>query len=103
VQVLHADRSEESHPLRKRHQELVDILPEASLQVWYTEGVDSESASVHEGLLNLEGVEIADDAEIYLCGNAGFVQAVRAQLAGRGIATGRVHCELFSPNDWLLD
>jgi nitric oxide dioxygenase len=103
VQVLHADRSEESHPLRKRHQELVDILPEGSLQLWYTEGVDSDSAGLHEGLMNLDGVEIADDAEIYLCGNAGFVQAVRAQLAGRGIATGRVHCELFSPNDWLLD
>jgi nitric oxide dioxygenase len=53
--------------------------------------------------MNLGGVEIADDAEIYLCGNSGFVQAVRAQLTGRGIAAGRVHCELFSPNDWLLD
>jgi nitric oxide dioxygenase len=31
------------------------------------------------------------------------VKVVRAQLAGRGIAPGRVHCELFSPNDWLLD
>ncbi|SBS71592.1 Nitric oxide dioxygenase [uncultured Mycobacterium sp.] len=103
VQVLHADRSEESHPLRKRHQELVDILPDASLQLWYADGVDSDSAGVHEGLMNLEDVEIADDAEIYLCGNAGFVQAVRAQLTGRGIATSRVHCELFSPNDWLLD
>jgi nitric oxide dioxygenase len=103
VQVLHADRSDESHPLCKRHQELVDILPDASLQLWYAEGVDSDSAGVHEGLMNLANVEIADDAEIYLCGNAGFVQAVRAQLTGRGIAAGRVHCELFSPNDWLLD
>jgi nitric oxide dioxygenase len=103
VRVLHADRSEESHPLRKRHQELVDILPDASLQLWYAEGVDGDSVGIHEGLMNLEGVEIADDAEIYLCGNAGFVQAVRGQLTARGIAKDRVHCELFSPNDWLLD
>ncbi|MBB3752034.1 nitric oxide dioxygenase [Mycolicibacterium sp. BK634] len=103
VQVLHADRSEESHPLRKRHQELVDILPDASLQLWYAEGVDGDNARIHEGLMNLEGVEIAGDAEVYLCGNAGFVQAVRGQLTARGIASERVHCELFSPNDWLLD
>ncbi|WP_319432005.1 globin domain-containing protein [Mycobacterium sp. RTGN5] len=103
VQVLHADRSAESHPLRKRHQELVDILPGADLQLWYADGVDGDSTGIHEGLMNLDDVEIADDAEIYLCGNAGFVQAVRAQLTGSGIALSRVHCELFSPNDWLLD
>jgi nitric oxide dioxygenase len=104
VRVLHADRSDESHPLRKRHRELVDILPDATLDLWYAEGVDDgDDARIHQGLMNLEGVEIVDGAEIYLCGNAGFVQAVRAQLTARGIASGRVHCELFSPNDWLLD
>ena len=103
VQVLHADRCEESHPLRKRHQELVDILPDANLQLWYAEGVDTDSAGIHEGLMTLDGIEIAEGAEVYLCGNAGFVQAVRGQLTARGIGTDRVHCELFSPNDWLLD
>ncbi|MCX2930459.1 globin domain-containing protein [Mycobacterium sp. CVI_P3] len=103
VQVLHADRSEFTHPLRKRHRELVDILPDASLQLWYTDDVDGGSAGIHQGLMDLEGVDIADSAEIYLCGNDGFVQAVRAQLTARGIAASRVHCELFSPNDWLLD
>ncbi len=103
VQALHADRSEEAHPLRKRHRELVDILPDASLQLWYAAGVDGDDAGTHEGLMNLDGVEIADGAEIYLCGNDGFVQAVRAQLTARGIAKSQVHCELFSPNDWLLD
>ncbi|GAY16580.1 globin domain-containing protein [Mycobacterium sp. shizuoka-1] len=103
VQVLHADRSEDSHPLRKRHRELVDILPGGSLQLWYAEGVDADTADIHRGLMNLDGVDIADDAEIYLCGNTGFVQAVRAALTARGVAQDRVHCELFSPNDWLLD
>lgn len=103
VQVLHADRSEASHPLRKRHRELVDILPGASLELWYADGVDADSANIHEGLMDLDGVEIASDAEVYLCGNAGFVQAVRTQLTARGFAKESVHCELFSPNDWLLD
>ncbi|MGY4710067.1 globin domain-containing protein [Mycolicibacterium sp. CBM1] len=103
VQVLHADRSEASHPLSKRHRELVGILPDASLALWYADGVDGDCAGVHEGLMNLDDVELVDGAEIYLCGNTGFVQAVRAQLSARGVANNRVHCELFSPNDWLLD
>ena len=88
VQVLHADRSEQTHPLRERQRELVEKLPNATLQLWY------------EDLLSLDGVELPADAEVYLCGNDGFVRAVRDQLVGRGIT--RVHCELFSPNDWLL-
>lgn len=88
VQVLHADRSEQTHPLRERQRELVERLPNATLQLWY------------EDLLSLDGVELPTDAEVYLCGNDGFVRAVRDQLVSRGIT--RVHCELFSPNDWLL-
>lgn len=88
VQVLHADRSEQTHPLRERQRELVEQLPNATLQLWY------------EDLLSLDGVELPADAEVYLCGNDGFVRAVRDQLVSRGVT--RVHCELFSPNDWLL-
>ncbi|MGU3497961.1 globin domain-containing protein [Mycobacterium sp. C31M] len=88
VTVLHADRSEQTHPLRERQRQLVDGLPNASLQVWY------------EDLMSLDGVDLPADAEVYLCGNDGFVRAVRDQLVARGVT--RVHSELFSPNDWLL-
>ncbi|MBJ7464020.1 MAG: hemin transporter [Mycolicibacterium sp.] len=88
VQVLHADRSEATHPLRERQRELVEKLPNATLQLWY------------EDLMSLDGVALPADAEVYLCGNDGFVRAVRDQLVARGVT--RVHCELFSPNDWLL-
>lgn len=88
VQVLHADRSEATHPLRERQRELVEKLPNATLQLWY------------EDLMSLDGVALPADAEVYLCGNDGFVRAVRDQLLARGVT--RVHCELFSPNDWLL-
>ncbi|ANE82205.1 hemin transporter [Mycobacterium adipatum] len=88
VQVLHADVSEQTHPLRERQRELVDKMPNATLQLWY------------EDLMSLEDVEFPADAEVYLCGNDGFVRSVRDQLLQRGVD--RVHCELFSPNDWLL-
>ncbi|MBB2991153.1 nitric oxide dioxygenase [Mycolicibacterium iranicum] len=101
VQVLHADRDPAVHPLRDRQQLLSAALPGARLETWYEDGVE-DGPGVHRGRMDICAVDIPGDAQVYLCGNNGFVQAVRAQLADRGIAGGRVHCELFSPNDWLL-
>jgi len=99
VHALHADVDEASHPLRQRQRELIAALPNASLEIWYEQPGGSD---VHQGFLSLEGVSLPDDADIYLCGANAFVQALRTQLEGRGVATDRIHCELFSPNDWLL-
>lgn len=93
VQALHADRSERAHPLRERQSQLVAALPNAGLHTWYEDG---------RGLLTLDGIDIPAGVQVYLCGNSGFVQAVRAQLVARGVAMSQVHCELFAPNDWLL-
>jgi ferredoxin-NADP reductase len=102
VRVLHADRSDRNHPLRKRQQELLAQLPNATLDIWYEDGLTAGQAGVHPGLLTLEGIELPDAAQVYLCGNNGLVQAVRSQLVASGVPAARVHCELFSPNDWLL-
>lgn len=98
VKVWHADRSTDTHPLRDRQRELVAALPDATLEVWYEEA----APEAREGLLDVTAVDLPDDAEVYLCGGTGFVQAVRAQLQERGVPADRVHCELFAPNDWLL-
>ncbi|GAS96904.1 6,7-dihydropteridine reductase [Mycolicibacterium canariasense] len=102
VQVLHADRSDQSHPLRERQSELVKQLTHASLDIWYEDGLTAGNAGVHAGLMNVAGIDLADDVQVYLCGGNGFVQAVRTQLLDKGVTAERVHCELFSPNDWLL-
>lgn len=99
VRVLHADRDQTTHPLRDRQLELVTRLADATLEVWYEDG---HTAGAHTGRMNLDDVTLAPDSHVYLCGADGFVRAVREQLTGRGIPTDRVHCELFSPNDWLL-
>ena len=100
VQVLHADRNEQSHPLRQRQRDLVAAIPGATLDVWYE---SAATAGQHSGFMTLESVDLLDDAEVYLCGNDGFVRIIRAQLVERGVDPARVHCELFSPNDWLLN
>lgn len=100
MRVLHADRSDQSHPLRERQHELMALLPNATLDVWYEDGLTHGIDGAHPGRLSLDGITLPDDAEVYLCGNDGFVRALRDQLLVRGVT--RVHCELFSPNDWLL-
>jgi nitric oxide dioxygenase len=102
VQILHADRSDQAHPLRERQHELLGQLPNASLDVWYEDGLIAGRPGAHPGRLTLDGVRIPDGAAVYLCGNTGFVQAVRAQLVDKGVPAASVHCELFSPNDWLV-
>ncbi|WP_422741894.1 globin domain-containing protein [Mycobacterium sp. WMMD1722] len=100
VRVWHADRDAAGHPLREKQRALVDGLPDAQLELWYEDTRGADGA--HTGLLDIGAAELPADAQVYLCGGTGFVQAVRAQLAERGVPAGRVHCELFAPNDWLL-
>lgn len=92
VVVLHADHSEENDVLRAERESAVGTLSGAREQVWY-----------EPELMDLSATEFPDNADFYLCGGTGFLQAVRDQLEGRGIERSRVHFELFSPNDWLLD
>ncbi len=102
VQVLHADRSDHIHPLRNRQDTLLTQLPNGTFDVWCEDGPTTERAGVHPGFLTLDGLEFPDAAQIYLCGNNGFVQTVRSQLATRGVPIEHVHCELFAPNEWLV-
>ncbi|QIS17139.1 globin domain-containing protein [Nocardia terpenica] len=92
--VLHADRSADTHPLRLRVRRLIGELTDATYRTWYEDRGD--------GRIDLTGVDLPADADFYLCGGAGFLQSVRAQLATAGIPDHRVHFELFTPNDWLV-
>ena len=92
VVVLHADRAETADALRAERNNAVAALANARQQVWY-----------EPDLMNLADTELPEDAQYYLCGGNGFLQAIRQQLADRGVARDNVHFELFSPNDWLLD
>ncbi|MRH89854.1 hemin transporter [Nocardia sp. SYP-A9097] len=92
--VLHADHSELAHPLRERVADLVAALGDSDFRAWY-------QTSGH-GRMELAQVELPQDADFYLCGGNNFLQSVRGQLMAAGIPSGRVHFELFAPNDWLL-
>ncbi|MEV3965616.1 globin domain-containing protein [Nocardia sp. NPDC050193] len=98
VLIAHADRNPDTHPLRAVQRDLVDLLPNADLELWY----EQPAGDGRPGILSVSALDLPADADIYLCGGAGFLQSVRAQLTAAGVPLTRVHFELFSPDDWLL-
>lgn len=52
--------------------------------------------------MDVSVVDIAADSIAFVCGGDDFVGSVRRQLVDAGVDPARIHCELFSPNDWLL-
>ena len=98
VLVAHADRNAATHPLRAVQRDLVDALPNAALELWYEQPADDG----RPGTLTVADLALPAEADYYLCGGAGFLRSVRAQLTAAGVAPARVHFELFSPDDWLL-
>lgn len=92
VLVLHADRAADVDVFRADREEAAAALAEGRSRTWY-----------EPELMDLSEVDLPADADYYLCGANAFLQAIRVQLTEAGIDKSRVHFELFSPNDWLVD
>ncbi len=102
VLVLHADRSPTDHALRTETRELVEQLPDARAVFWYERpGVEEPDACA--GLMNLDGIELPDDATVFLCGPLRFMRDVRGQLLRAGVPARRIRYEVFGPDLWLPD
>ena len=105
ITVLHADLDEASFALRRQVVSDVLALRDASLHLWYEKQSYSNEpvAGVHEGVMNLEQVDLPDDANYYLCGPIPFMQAVRSALVSRGVAPRDIQYEVFGPDLWQAD
>lgn len=98
VVVLHADRSPARHAHRAELQSLVDELPAATLHRWYEDlGSRPEGDLLRAGLIDLGGVELPQDADVYLCGPLPFMASVHKSLLDRGVADERIRYEVFGP------
>jgi nitric oxide dioxygenase len=105
ITLLHADVDEASFALRR--QVVTDVLAsrDASLHLWY-ENQDCSNepvAGVHRGMMDLDAVDLPDDATYYLCGPLPFMQAVRSALLARGVAPRDIQYEVFGPDLWQAD
>ena len=83
ITLLHADPDEASFALRRQIVTDVLALRDASLHLWYEKGDVRTTVNIHRGLMNLDAVDLPDDAAYYVCGPLPFMQAVRSALIER--------------------
>ncbi|MCQ9131676.1 globin domain-containing protein [Streptomyces hilarionis] len=102
VLVLHADRSPADHALRTETHDLVAQLPHARAVFWY-EHPGAQEPDARTGLMDLGGVELPDDATVFLCGPLPFMRDVRGRLLNAGVPAQRIRYEVFGPDLWLPD
>lgn len=100
VCVLHADRAPSDHALRADTGRLVEQLHDAWSAFWYEQDAADEPGS-RTGLMDLDGLDLPADADVYLCGSLPFMIAVRTQLLQAGIPARSIHYEVFGPDLWL--
>ncbi|MEU7392761.1 globin domain-containing protein [Streptomyces albogriseolus] len=100
VLVLHADRSAADHALRDETRELVGRLPTARAVFWYERPGPGE-VDAREGLMSLDGIELPQDASVFLCGPLPFMRDVRGQLLRAGVPARHIRYEVFGPDLWL--
>ncbi|UCM91533.1 globin domain-containing protein [Streptomyces marincola] len=98
IRVLHADRSPADHALREDTGRLVGTLADARADFWYGQGA---GPGAHGGRMDLGGLGLPADADVYLCGPLPFMRDVRAQLLRSGVPARRIRYEVFGPDLWL--
>jgi nitric oxide dioxygenase len=112
VLALHADRSLDTWALSDQMLGDVQKIDGASLKVWLeqpqpelaavgTAGSGVTGAETHEGFMNLDEVDLPENANVYLCGPLPFMQKVRSQAIAKGIPATKIHYEVFGPDLWL--
>ncbi len=104
VTVLHADRSPQDHVLHEEVSAEIERLSAADVHTWYEEEADQANGpgQVASGYMDLSGIDVPEGTDVYLCGPAEFLQALRPAFLDRGVPAERINAELFAPNDWLL-
>jgi nitric oxide dioxygenase len=105
VWLLHADLDEASFALRQQVFTDIRTLPRGQMHVWFEHGAECSLPvdGVHAGRMDLEDVDLPDDAVYYLCGPVPFMQALRTTLIDRGVAARDIQYEVFGPDLWQAD
>lgn len=100
---IHAARDRTHHPFAAEVRALMQDLPTGRSVIVYSRPGPNERAGVDydfEGHLDLalfRRTGLPQDADYYLCGPAGFLEAVNRQLGENDIPATRIHVEWFGP------
>ena len=102
VRLFHADRAHETHALYTSLRRQVLAMRDARAQNWYE--ADAHAApTLHPalpGFMDLQAVDLPDNATVFMCGPLPFMQSMRSTLLSRGVASDRMHYEVFGPDLW---
>jgi ferredoxin-NADP reductase/ferredoxin len=104
---LFGGRNRDEHPLREESRGLVRALPGGHAHVRYSRpraadvpGTDFDAPGRLD-VAALEEVGVPRDADFYLCGPSAFLRDLTGGLEAWGVATGRIHTEVFGPGESL--
>jgi len=98
---LHGARNGETHAFADEARQLLDQLEHRRSRVWYSRpGPNDRLGSDYDesGHVDVEGVErlgVPREADFYLCGPPAFIADLDRSLKGWGVASSRIHAELF--------
>ena len=102
---LHAARDGEHHPFAGEVRSLMHTLPHGRSYVCYSRpgsrdkmGMDFD-ATGHLSRSVFEQVGIPQEANVYLCGPAGFMAEMKETLATLNVAPERIHIEIFNGSE----
>ena len=97
VHWVHTTRDANSHAFATEVDDLLARLPHAHRHVFYTAG-NVNGADITRGRPDQRSVaalNLPSDTDAYLCGPQGFMAAMQEALTAAGIASDRIHSELF--------
>jgi ferredoxin-NADP reductase/MOSC domain-containing protein YiiM len=101
VTWIHVARSGAEHALAAEARELLAGLPAATVHVCFTRPAAGDRVGVDfdaPGRLGRDGLAAlapAAEADVFLCGPQGFMDAARADLAALGVDEGQIRTESF--------
>lgn len=103
IQLLHADGEPGTFALRRQVEDSLAQLNEGKLDAWFEHPDGTMAENEHSGYMNIDDVQLPEDAEYYLCGPLAFMKLVRSALIARGIPAKDIQYEVFGPDLWLAD
>ena len=99
VIVAHADRAAADHALRDTVQHVGRLLDDFTSYTWYETVADGDTRS-RQGLMDLSGIDLPADVQVFTCGPLPFMRHVRSSLIARGVPADRIRYEVFGPDLW---
>jgi nitric oxide dioxygenase len=99
VIIAHADRTADDHALRDTVLHVARHIDNFTAFTWY-EKVDPDDQTSAEGLMDLSGLDLPSDLQVFTCGPLPFMRHVRSTLLARGVPPENIRYEVFGPDLW---